>query len=207
MQQQVRACPQTGPLPCSCASSVPRDSMQRRAAEGITWAALHRLLQLIIGTQRLARAALRDAAICIAAVPLWTPASPQQKPGKICVSVLHSPRSSKAICVLAADGQSLGRHSSRSKSVPPSFRTDPASAATRTLHTLLHWPLPHTQCSLLLAPGTQGPRPARSPLQRGSNPTQSLCTAQGCSELALLDPIWGKIVLSKDPITCQDSLH
>ena len=71
--------------------------------------------------------------------------------------------SSSGLCVLAADGQSPGQPGSRSKSVPPSFRTDPASAATRTLHTLLHWPLPHTQCSLPLAPGTQGPRPTRRP--------------------------------------------
>ena len=46
-------------------------------------------------------------------------------------------------------------------------------------------------------PGTQGGQhTALCSEEKGSNPMQSLCTAQGCSELALLDPIWGKIVLS-----------
>ena len=39
VQQQVRACPQTGPLPCSCASSVLRDSTAQ-GCQGIAWAAL-----------------------------------------------------------------------------------------------------------------------------------------------------------------------
>ena len=47
-------------------------------------------------------------------------------------------------------------------------------------------------------------RPAHSPLreEKGSNPMQSLCTAQGCSELALLDPIWDE-GQSSAATTCQ----
>ena len=99
---------------------------------------------------------------------------------------------SSGLCVLAADGPSLGRHGSRSESVPPSPHRPAASPAHPAAR-----PAAHT-CSLPLAPGTQGGQRADPTLreEKGSNPTQSLCTAQGCSELALLDPIWGKIVLS-----------
>ena len=76
-QQQVRACPQTGPLR---ARVPPRSSetARRRTAEGITWAALHRLLQLfLIGTQRRDQGSPARTPRCAAAAPLWTPAPPQ----------------------------------------------------------------------------------------------------------------------------------
>ena len=51
--------------------------------------------------------------------------------------------------------------------------------------------------------GTQGgQRAALCREEKGSNPTQSLCTAQGCSELALLDPIWDE-GQSSAATTCQ----
>ena len=96
-----------------------------------------------------------------AAVPLWTPTSPQRG-WLTCASVLQ-PLEQWPLCAGRRRAISWSATAAGARAVPPSFRTDPASAATRTLHTLLHWPLPHTQCSLPLAPGTQGPRPTRRP--------------------------------------------
>ena len=64
-------------------------------------------LLLLIGTQHLDQGRIfekhRDMYCCGAIVFLDAGFSPQQKPGKICVSVLHSPhQSSKAICVALA---------------------------------------------------------------------------------------------------------
>ena len=104
-----------------------------------------------------------------------------------------------AICVLAADG--AVSWSPRQQEQEPSLR--PRTGLLRALHTLLHWPLPHTQRSLPLAPGTQGGQhTALCREEKGSNPMQSLCTAQGCSELALLDPIWDE-GQSSAATTCQ----
>lgn len=69
VQQQVRACPQTGSLR---ARVPPRsfETAQRRAVEGITGSS-PRLLQPLTGTQRLARAALRGRRDVCCCVPLW----------------------------------------------------------------------------------------------------------------------------------------
>ena len=95
-------------------------------------------------------------------------------------------------------GQSLGRHGSKNKSCPSIFPHRPAASPAHPAAR----PAAHT-CSLPLAPGTQGGQhTALCSEEKGSNPTQSLCTAQGCSELALLDPIWDE-GQSSAATTCQ----
>ena len=80
--------PLSVPLATRCSGSVSPvlpgtlsrsfETARRRAVEGITWAALHRLLQLfVIGTQRHDQGSPARTPRCAAAVPLWTPAPPQ----------------------------------------------------------------------------------------------------------------------------------
>ncbi|ESU41438.1 SSU ribosomal protein S10P, partial [Giardia duodenalis] len=146
--------------PGPCRAHVPprsSETAQRRAVEGITWAALHRLLQLLIGTQRLARAALRgcrDAHCCGASLDVGFSST---RLADLCLCA-DAPRAVAAVS-LAADGQSPGQPRQQEQEL--SLR--PRAGLPRALHTL-----PHTQCSLSLAPGHTG-RPAHSPLQRGSS--------------------------------------
>ena len=107
-------------------------------------------------------------------------------------------QSSGHLCAGQDKGSLLVATAARIRAVFPSFRTDPASAATRTLHiSAAVASAAHTVQPCHSLPGTQGGQhTALCSEKKGSNPMQSLCTAQGCSELALLDPIWGKIVLS-----------
>ena len=94
-----------------------------------------------------------------------------------------------AICVLAADG--AVSWSPRQQEQEPSLR--PRTGLLRALHTLLHWPLPHTQCSLPLAPGTQGGQhTALCREEKGSRARSPSAQHKSCSELALLDPIGTK---------------
>ena len=145
VQQQVRACPQTGPLPCSCASPVLRDS----TAQGCRG---HHM-----GSSPPAVAAPhRDTASrpgqhfedprCVAAVPLWTPASPQRG-WLTCASVLHSP-SSSSLCVLAADGASPGQPGSRNKGCLSVFPRRPAASLAHSAA--------HISAACHSLPGTQG---------------------------------------------------
>ena len=180
------ACHAGRPLPapgaplCAAPGALPfglfEDSMQRRAVEGITWAALHRLL-LLTGTQHLARAALRgwrDMCCCGASLD----AGFSQRGRLICASVLHSPhQSSKAICVAGRRrGVSWSATAARIRAVFPSFRTDPAtSLAHPAAYSAAHTVQPATRSWAHRAASTQ-------PSAAGSSAMQSLCTAQGCSE-------------------------
>ena len=193
VQQQVRACPQTGPLPCSCASSVLRDSMQCRAVEGRgdhmgsspPAAAPHRdtasrpgqhlrgrrdvLLRCLSGC---GSSSVRLADLCLCA------GSPHQSSKAICVALACLLRTAKTRAVSWSprqQEQELSFHLS-AQTLPPQPR-EPCTY-------LLHWPLPHTRAAVPLAPGTEGGQRADPTLreEKGSNPTQSLCTAQGCSE-------------------------
>ena len=196
-QQQVRARPQTGPLR---ARVPPRsfETAERRAAEGVTWAALHRLAAALFhrDTASCQGSASRNTAMCmlrclsrcrlLSSTEAWqdlcfcadAPRAVKPLVSRWPASFSQAAKTRAVSCV---------SHGSKNKSCLSVF---PHTPATRTLHTLLH-SLPHTQCSLPLAPGTQGgQRAALCSEEKGSNPTQSLCTAQDCSELALLDPIW-----------------
>ena len=164
---------------CSCASSVLRDSTAQ-GCWGHRMGSSPRLLQLLTGTQHLARAALRGSAMCCCGAIVFLDAASPQRGWLICASVLHSP-SEQCLCVLAADGPSPGQPRQQEQEL--SFRL---SAQTLPLQPrepctyLLHWPLPHTQCSLPLAPGHTG-RPARRPdsvVRRRAAVHAALCTAQ-----------------------------
>ena len=178
-QQQVRACPQTGPLPCSCASPVLRDSTaqgcrgRRMGSSPPAAAAPHR------DTAPRPGQPCEDAAMCTAAVPLWTPAPPQRG-WRIYVSVLTALEAVKPFVLRwpasfsqAAKTRAASLASAtaaRTRAVFPSFRTDPASAATRTLH-MSAAGLPHTRAAVPLAPGTQGGQRA--------DPTRRRCITAG----------------------------
>ena len=103
----VHACHAERPLPapgaplCAAPGAFPfglfEDGMQRRAVEGITWAALHRLLQLfVIGTQRLARAALRGSAMCMLRC-LSGCGSSSVRPADLCLCA-DGPRAVASVC-------------------------------------------------------------------------------------------------------------
>ena len=137
-QQRVRACPRPAPA-CSCASPVLRDSTAQ-GCRGHHMGSSPRLLQLLTGTQRLARAALRGSAMCTAAVPLWMRLLPNEAgwPVPLC----RRP-SSSGLCVRQQTGRLLVSPAAGIRAVPPSFRTDPASAATSLAHPAAH-PAAHT---------------------------------------------------------------
>ena len=69
----------------------------------------------------------------------------------VCVALACLLRTAKTRAASLASATAAG-----ARAVFPSFRTDPASAATRTLHMSAAWPLPHTRAAVPLAPGTQG---------------------------------------------------
>ena len=127
--------------------------------------------------------------MCTAAVPLWTPASPQR--GWLIYVSVPTPLEQWPLCAGRRRGVSWSATAARIRAVPPS----PPRPATRTLHTLLHGLCCIHKCSLPLAPGHTG-RPARSP------------SAQHRAALSSTSVHLGrKIVFSRYPITCQDSLH
>ena len=150
-------------------------------------------LQLLIGTRRLARAALRGSAMCVAAVPLWMPASPHR--GWLTCASVPTPLEQWPLCAGRRRGVSW---SARQQEQELSLR--PRTGLPRALHTL-----PHTQCSLSLAPGHTG-RPARRPdsavRRRAATPCSPSAQHKSCSELALLDPIWDE-GQSSAATTCQ----
>ena len=116
---------------------------------------------------------------CAAAVPLWTPASPQRG-WLTCASVPTPLRAVASVCGRRR-AVSWSAMAAGARAVFPS----PHSPCLRSHENLAHICCIGLcrihKCSLPLAPGHTG-RPIHSPLQRGSNPMQSLCTAQGCSE-------------------------
>ena len=99
-----------------------------------------------------------------------------------CASVPAAPiRAVKPFVSLAADGQSLGQPQQQEQEPSLRPRTDPASAATRTLHTLLHGLCRTHSAACHSLPGTQGPRPTRRPdsaVRRRAAVHAALCTAQ-----------------------------
>ena len=189
----MRARPQTGPLR---ARVPPRsfETAERRAAEGVTWAALHRLAAALFhrDTASCQGSASRNTAMCmLRCLSRCRLLSSTEAWQDLCLCA-DSPRSSKAICVaLAADGPSPGQPRQQeqelsfhlSAPILPLQPREPCTLCCTACRT-------HSAaCHSLL--GTQGgQRAALCSEEKGSNPTQSLCTAQDCSELALLDPIW-----------------
>ena len=142
-----------------CLLGPPRQHAAQ-GCQGVTGSS-PRLLQLLTGTQHLDQGSASRIRDVHAAVPLWTPASPQRG-WRICASV-PTPLEQWPLCAGRRRGVSWSAMAARIRAVFPSFRTDPASAATRTLH-ISAASLPHTQCSLSLAPAHTG-RPIHSPLQ------------------------------------------
>ena len=181
-QQRVRACPQTGPLPCSCASSVLRDS-RAQGCQGVTGSSPR--LQLLTGTQRLARAARRRSAMCCCGASLGAGFS--QRGWRICASV-PTPLEQWPLCA-AADGASPGQPGSRNKGCPSVF--------------------PHRSCLCSHEPCTPCCTPCRThsaachslPGTQGGQHT-ALCTAQAALSSTSI-PSGTKTVSAA--MACQDS--
>ena len=137
-QQRVRACPRPAPA-CSCASPVLRDSTAQ-GCRGHHMGSSPRLLQLLTGTQRLARAALRGSAMCM--LRCLSGCGFSQRGWRICASV-PTPLEQWPLCA-AADGASPGQPGSRSKSCPSVFPHRPCLCSHENLaHSAAS--LPHTQ--------------------------------------------------------------
>ena len=178
-QQRVRACPRPAPARLVCLLGPPRQHSAglSRASHGqlSPAAAPHRDTASCQGsTSRIRDVLLRCLSGCGFSQRGWL----------TCASVPAAPRAVASVC-WPRQGQSLGRHGSRSKSCPSIFPHRPAASPAHPAAR----PAAHTAQSCQLAPGTQGGQhTALCSEEKGSNPTQSLSTAQGCSELALLDP-------------------
>ena len=148
VQQQVRACPQTGSLPCSCASSVLRGSTAQ-GCRGHHMGSSPRLLQLLIGTRRLARAALRgcrDVHCCGASVDAGFSST---RLADLCLCA-DAPRAVASVC---------GRRRAVSWSATAAgTRADPPSPC-RPVASLAHIcckPAAHIRAAYHSLPGTQG---------------------------------------------------
>ena len=166
--------PQTGP----CAARVPPRSSeiaQRRAVEGITGSS-PRLLQLLTGTQHLARAALRGSAMCCCGASL--DAGFSQRGRLTCASVLHSPRAVASVCGRRRGVSWSARQQEQGLSLRLSAQICLCSHEPCT-YLLQAYRTHSAACHSL--PGTQGPRPTRRPdsaVGRRAAVHTALCTAQ-----------------------------
>ena len=149
------------PVPCR-AHVPPRSSetVQRRAVEGVAWAALHRLLQLLIGTQRLARAALRgrrDAHCCGASLDADFSSA---RLADLCLCAA-APRAVASVCWPQTGNLLVSPAAGARASLRLSAPTLPLQP--REPCTLCCTPCRTHSAVMPLAPGTQGPRPTRRP--------------------------------------------
>lgn len=152
---------------CSCASPVLRDSTAQ-GCQGVTWAA-RRLLQLLIGTQHLARAALRGCRdVCCSGASL--DAGFSQRGWRICASVPTAPRAVASVCGRRrAVSWSTMAAGIRASLVPAqACHENLAHSAAGLPHTYVQ---PITRSRAHRAASTQ-------PSAVGQQCTQSLCTAQ-----------------------------
>lgn len=136
---------------CSCASPVLRDSTAQ-GCRGHHMGSSPRL-QLLTGTQRLDQgsASRTPRCACCGAIVFLDAGFSSARLADLCLCA-DGPQSS-GLCVLAADGPSLGRHGSRSKSRP----SVPAQAC-------------HEPCTLCRRPAAHTVQPAtRSRAHRAAN--------------------------------------
>ena len=192
-QQRVRACPRPAPA-CSCASPVLRDSTAQ-GCRGHHMGSSPRLLQLLTGTQRLARAALRGSAMCM--LRCLSGCGFSQRGWRICASV-PTPLEQWPLCA-AADGASPGQPGSRNKGCPSVFPhrsclcshepCTPCCTPCRTHSAACH--------SL---PGTQGGQ--HTALCSGAAVHAAICTAQAALSSTSI-PSGTKTVSAA--MACQDS--
>ena len=171
VQQRVRACPRPVPAVLVCLLGPPRQQSAglSRASQAALPGCCSSQGHSILPGQR-----FEDAAMCTAAVPLWTPASPQR--GWLTCASVPTPLEQWPLCAGSRRGVSWSATAAGTRAVPPSSRRP----ATRTLHTLLHT-LPHTYVQPITR--SRAHRAASTqPSAAGQPCTQSLCTAQGCSE-------------------------
>ena len=111
-------------------------------------------------------------------------AAPPQRGWLTCASVPAAPRAVASVC-WPRQGQSLGRHGSRSKSCPSIFPHTPAASPAH--------PAAHTAQSCQLAPAHRAASAQPSAVRRrAATPCIPSAQHKSCSELALLDPIGTK---------------
>ena len=187
------------PVPCVlvCLPGPPRQ--QSAGLSGHRMGSSPRLLQLLTGTQHLARTALRGSAMCVAAVPLWMRLLPTRLAD---------------LCFCTA--QPLGAVKPFVSRWPASFAqpgqgqrllVSPAAGTRASLHpcTPCCTPCRTHSAACHSLPGTQGPRPTRRPdsaVRRRAAVHTALCTAQAALNSTSI-PSGTKTVSAA--MACQDS--